>query len=98
MKAFEGNVAAAQLLASIPPPVSCSKGISQSPEQFPEGQSVALKAEHFPAQLAPSPQEASLTVLFGWQQVMVTDSLRKVKTFSKKSIEVTFVFPEVGIM
>ena len=62
--------------------------------QFPEGQSEAPKAEQFPAQLAPSPQVASSIVLFGWQQFTVTDSLAKVKTLSKKSTEVEFVFPE----
>ena len=32
-------------------------------------------------------------VLFLWQQLTVTDSLKFVKTLSKKFIEETFVFP-----
>ena len=96
MKALEGKVAADQRRDSISDVVSSSssKGISQSPEQFPDGQSAAPMAEHFPAQLAPSPQVASSIVLFGWQQLTIADSLWKVKTLSKKSIELAFVFPE----
>ena len=95
MKALEGRVAADQRRDSISDVVSSSsKGISQSPEQFPDGQSVAPIAEHFPAQLAPSPQVASSIVLFGWQQLTIADSLWKVKTLSKKSTELAFVFPE----
>ena len=62
--------------------------------QFPEGQSEAPKAEQFPAQLAPSPQVASATVLSERQQLTVTDLLTKVKTLSKKSTEGVLVFPE----
>ena len=79
------------------PVVSCSKDISQSPEQFPEGQRNAPKAEQLPAQLAPSPQGATSTVLFGWQQLTLTDLLEKVKTSSKNSIVVVFEFPEGNI-
>ena len=39
---------------------------------------------------------ASSIVLFWWQQLTVTESLRKVKALSKKSIEAAFVFPEVN--
>ena len=39
---------------------------------------------------------ASSNVLFWWQQLTVTESLRKVKALSKKSIEAAFVFPEVN--
>ena len=94
MTALEGSVAADQ--RGLLEVVSSSKGISQSPVQFPEGQSFAPKAEQLPAQLAPSPQVATSLVLFWWQQFTVTDSLMKVKTLSKKSIEVEFVFPEVN--
>ena len=93
-KALEGCVASDRPLRASVSLVSCSKGISQSPVQFPEGQSEAPKAEQLPAQLAPSPQVARLIVLFWWQQFTVTDWLTKVKTLSKKSTEVEFVFPE----
>ena len=77
--------------------VSVPKGISQSPVQSPDGQSEAPRAEQLPAQLAPSPQVASWIVLFWWQQLTVTDSLWKVKTFSKKSTDVAFVFSDQNI-
>ena len=64
--------------------------------QSPDGQSEAPRAEQLPAQLAPSPQVANSIVLFWWQQLTVTESLRKVKALSKKSIEAAFVFPEVN--
>ena len=64
--------------------------------QSPDGQSEAPRAEQLPAQLAPSPQVASSTVLSERQQLTVTDSLRKVNTLSKKSIVLVFVFPEVN--
>ena len=86
-KALAGSVASDRPLRASVSLVSCSKGISQSPEQFPEGQSEAPKAEQLPAQLAPSPQVASSIVLFERQQLTVTDSLTKVKTLSKKSTE-----------
>ena len=73
---------------------SCSKGFSQPPVQFPDGQSEAPRAEQLPAQLMPSPQVASWIVLLVWQQLTVTDSSRKVKTLSKKSMEPVFVFPD----
>ena len=92
MKALEGSVAADQ--RGLLEVVSSSKGISQSPVQFPEGQSEAPKAEQLPAQLAPSPQVASSIVLSERQQLTITDWLRKVKTLSKKSTDVEFVFPE----
>ena len=57
---------------------------------------MAPRAEQLPAQLAPSPQVASSIVLFWWQQLTVTDSLRKVNMLSKKSIVLVFVFPEVN--
>ena len=91
MKALEGSVAADQ--RGLLEVVSSSKGISQSPVQFPEGQSEAPKSEQLPAQLAPNPQVASSIVLFGWQQLTITDWSRKVKTLSKKLIVVEFVFP-----
>ena len=71
-----------------------SKGISQSPEQSPEGQREAPRAEQLPSQLAPSPQVVSSTVLFTWQQVTVADSLSEEKTLSKKSIELVFRPPD----
>ena len=95
-KALEGLVAVDDPLWVPVSLVFCSKEISQSPEQFPDGQSEAPRAEQLPAQLAPSPQLASSTVLSGWQQLTVTDLLKKVKTFSKKSIVLAFVFPEVN--
>ena len=55
---------------------------------------MAPRAEQLPAQLAPRPQVAFSNVSFGWQQLTVTESLRKVKALSKKSIVV--VFPEVN--
>ena len=96
LKALEASVAADQRRDSISL-VSSSKGISQSPEQSPEGQSEAPRAEQLPAQLAPSPQVASWIVLFWWQQLTVTDSFAKVKTLSKKSTVLAFLFPEVYI-
>ena len=104
MKTREGLVAADKpfrvLNSSVraiepEPESSSSKEISQSPEQFPEGQSEAPTAEQLPAQLAPSPQVASSIVLFKWQQFTITDWLEKVNAFSKKSIVVAFEFPEV---
>ena len=102
MKTREGLVAADKpfrvlnsSVRAIEPESSSSKEISQSPEQFPEGQSVAPTAEQLPAQLAPSPQVASSIVLFKWQQFTITDWLEKVNAFSKKSIVVAFEFPEV---
>ena len=92
LKALEGSVAADQ--RGLLEVVSSSKGISQSPVQFPEGQSEAPKSEQLPAQLAPNPQVASSIVLFGWQQLTITDWSRKVKTLSKKSTDVEFLFPE----
>ena len=73
---------------------SSSKGISQLPEQFPDGQRTAPRAEQVPSQLAPSPQAASSNVLFSWQQLTITDSLWNVNTLSKKSMELTLLFPE----
>ena len=102
MKTREGLVAADKpfrvlnsSVRAIEPESSSSKEISQSPEQFPEGQSEAPTAEQLPAQLAPSPQVASSIVLFKWQQFTITDWLEKVNAFSKKSIVVAFEFPEV---
>ena len=102
MKTREGLVAADKpfrvlnsSVRAIEPESSSSKEISQSPEQFPEGQSDAPTAEQLPAQLAPSPQVASSIVLFKWQQFTITDWLEKVNAFSKKSIVVAFEFPEV---
>ena len=57
---------------------------------------MAPRAEQLPAQLAPRPQVAFSNVSFWWQQLTVTESLRKVKALSKKSIEAAFVFPEVN--
>ena len=102
MKTREGLVAADKpfrvlnsSVRAIEPESSSSKEISQSPEQFPEGQSDPPTAEQLPAQLAPSPQVASSIVLFKWQQFTITDWLEKVNAFSKKSIVVAFEFPEV---
>ena len=67
-----------------------STGSSQSPEQSPEGHNCAPRREQLPKQLLPSPQVASSIVLFGWQQWTVTDSLEKVKMFSKKLIALSF--------
>ena len=53
-------------------------------------------AEQLPSQLVPIPQVARSAVLFWWQQLTVTDSLEKVKTLSKKSIVLAFVFPVVN--
>ena len=97
MKALEVNVAADQRRDSNSF-VSSSKGISQSPVQFPEGQSEAPRAEQLPAQLAPSPQVASWIVLSERQQLTVTDSFERVKTLSKKSTVLAFLFPEVKIV
>ena len=47
---------------------SWSRVISQVPEQSPVGQRVAPWAEHFPAQLSPSPQWTETGVLSGRQQ------------------------------
>ena len=95
-KALEGSVAVDQRCASAWL-VSCSKDISQSPVQFPEGQSEAPKAEQLPAQLAPSPQVAVSIVLSERQQLTITDWLEKVKTLSKKSTVLVFVFPDQDI-
>ena len=67
-----------------------STGSWQSPEQSPEGHNCAPRREQLPKQLLPSPQVASSIVLFGWQQWTVTDSLEKVKMFSKKLIALSF--------
>ena len=91
MNAFEGLVADDRLRDSTS---WDSKGISQSPEQSPEGQREAPRAEQLPSQLAPSPQVVSSTVLFTWQQVTVADSLSEEKTLSKKSIELVFRPPD----
>ena len=91
MNAFEGLVADDRLRDSTS---LDSKGISQSPEQCPEGQREAPRAEQLPSQLAPSPQLVSSTVLFTWQQVTVADSLSEEKTLSKKSIELVFRPPD----
>ena len=85
------------LLPSLWSAVSCSKGSSHSPVHCPDGQSEAARAEQLPAQLAPRPQVATSIVLFGWQQFTATDSLKKVKTLSKNSTEVAFVFSDNNI-
>ena len=93
MKALEGRVEEDQRRDSTSS-ISRSRGSSQSPEQFPEGQREAPRAEHFPAQLAPSPHVTSSDVVFWWQQVTFAVLFKKVNTLSKKSTDVVFDFPE----
>ena len=70
--------------------------VSGSSVQFPEGQREAPSAEHCPAQLTPCPQEASLKVLSGLQQVTLLERSEKVKAVSKKSTERAFVVVAVS--
>ena len=96
MKALEGRVDEDQRRDSTSS-ISRSTGSSQSPEQFPEGQREAPRAEHFPAQLAPSPHVTSSDVVFWWQQVTFAVLFKKVNTLSKKSIELDTRSPEGSI-
>ena len=88
MKELEGRLATDMDELSSSAGFSCSKSYSQSsgsPVQLPDGQRKASTAEHFPSQLAPSPQVVNSMLLFVWQQVTTIDLLAFVKVFSKKA-------------